>query len=172
EIGTGDDRGGQGSTGHGLLAVTQAVVLAVVAATGIRLEGGGDQQVFHFCRMVFTDHQASTGFVGGASSGQRGGDDTGDVFQRSLGVEVARHHFGGTAFVPAANTVGFHTVGAIVQILNNQCILDGAAVAFIEIDGVVADIESSVVGQIRSTAEELDTIIVGTVALNVVEGGA
>src|SRR5690606_11163117 len=110
---------------------------------------------------------AGAGLVGSAAGHQGGGDDTGDVLKGGLAVEVAGHHLGGAGLAPATDAIGLDAVGAVREILNHQGVLDGTAIALVDVDGIVEDIDTDVIGDIDGADEELDARVVGDVAFQV-----
>src|SRR5690554_4956587 len=90
-----------------------------------------------------------------------GRHDTGQVLDSSARVQSATDKIGARGFVQAAvttNTIRLDTVIAVVFALDYQCVVDSAYIGFVDIDRVVARVETDKVGNVNGATKELDTV--------------
>ena len=104
-----------------------------------------------------------------------GRNNAGQVNEVRLRIETARHHvcpkLVGLAAV-GADAIRLDAVVSIGRRLDHECIAHRALPAFVEVDGIVIDIDRSVIGHVDRAAEHLDTVIKHRVDLEVGHRGA
>src|SRR5690606_9629750 len=122
-------------------------------------------------KMTFTNAPATTWLMGTQLIGRH---YTGEILDRGARVQTTGHKLGTGCFIQVAvttDTVRLDAVVAIILALNNQGIVNGPNISFVDINGIVANIQAHKVIDINSTAKEFYAVIIGGVSLQVVDFG-